>query len=697
MKIETHSMKSDYSRRQFVKSSALFVGAGMGFPLLRTFAADTNSPAALAGKTFDSGPPGNLKVEYHGKFAELPFGSVKPRGWIKSWLERQADGLTGHPENLAYPYDTCMYAGKVPPPPIKQPAEWWPYEQSGYFVDGATRLSRLIDNPRAKTIPQANLKYILENSSPSKLGESTWGWPCTVVGRALMAEYGATGNPNVAQALLAFFQGNHNLNSRDGYIFEEALYLYGLSDDPRLLEIAKRGYDRFFVSDPKSFSQIDKIRSEKPLREHGVTAAEQLKLLPLMFCYTGDKAALELANLAYRNVESESLMPDGGIVSSESMGTTAFNSLHETCDITDWSWSFGYMLMASGEAHWADRIEQATFNALPGAVTKDFKQVQYFSGPNLVLASSTACPRIAMTRMSYRAAHETPCCSGNVSRAMPNYVSRMWMRMNGGLAATLFGPSEITTEINGQTISIVQETDYPFRDTISFQVKTEKPLKFPLALRIPGWCGDASISVNGKVATLESKAGTFAIVDREFRDGDKIVLRLPMRVQLKDWFAGSAVSVERGPLVYALKIEEKRVEIQRDTDFIRRVLKQNNIQGFPAVEFYPQSEWRYGVDAAQKNAPEKFKVIESPMTENPFMAEHAPVRIEINLRALPQWAANWQSVVEPQPTDLKQSPKNPASLPGETEMHAVGASKTMTFLPYGATHLRLTTLPIIRA
>jgi len=368
-------VKNHYSRRQFVKNSALFVGAGMSFPLLRTFADDTNAPAALPEKAYDVALPGSLKVEYHGKFAELPFGSVTPRGWIKSWLQRQADGLTGHPENLAYPYDTCMYAGKIPPPPVKQAADWWPYEQSGYFVDGATRLNHLIDLPDSKKIPDASLKYILENSGPSKLGESTVGWPNSVVGRALMAEYGATGNHKVARVLQVFFQGNHGFVYRDGYIFEEALYLYGLSGDPSLLAIAKRGYDRYFVSDPRAFSQVDKIRGEKPLREHGVTAAEQLKLLPLVYCYTGDKEALELANLAYRKVESDSLMPDGGIVSQESMATTAFNSLHETCDLTDWSWSMGYMLMASGDAHWADRIEQMTFNALPGAVTKDFKQL----------------------------------------------------------------------------------------------------------------------------------------------------------------------------------------------------------------------------------------------------------------------------------------------------------------------------------
>ncbi len=157
-----------------------------------------------------SPPPGHLQVEYHGQFAELPVGSVTPRGWIKSWLQRQADGLTGHPENLAYPYDTCMYAGKIPPPPVKQPALWWPYEQSGYFVDGATRLNHLIDDPGAKKIPDASLKYILENSGPVETRRIHLGLALnTVVGRALMAEYGATGNPKVAQVLQEFFQGDH--------------------------------------------------------------------------------------------------------------------------------------------------------------------------------------------------------------------------------------------------------------------------------------------------------------------------------------------------------------------------------------------------------------------------------------------------------------------------------------------------------
>jgi hypothetical protein len=680
------------SRRDFIVTSAAAAG---GLLISRTSLGQVATTAP--GEMTDFAPPGEFKVKYYGEFSELPFGSVQPRGWIQGWLERQAKGLTGHPENLAYPYDTCMFAGKVAPPPVKHGELWWPYEQSGYFVDSAVRLALLVEDPAAQVLPAANIRYILTHSGPTHLGESTWGWPNTVVGRALMAEYSGTGNTAAAQVLMNYLLGSKIGPSRDGFVAEQAFYLYGLTGDTRLLDIARRCYNRFFITEPKSFSNEAKIKGTAPLKEHGVTAAEQLKLAPLMYSYTGDKEALELAKLAYEKVLAVSLMPDGGIVSSESIGPAVFNSLHETCDITDWSWSFGYMLMASGEGRFGDLIERATFNALPGVVTKDFKQVQYFSSANQVLATSTACPRIAMTRMSYRAGHETACCSGNVSRAMPNYVSRMWMRSETGLAAALYGPCEVHSKVNGQPISIVEETDYPFRDTVKFTVKLEKPTTFSLSLRIPQWCAAAAVVVNDQEIHGDAAAGTFAAVKREFHDGDVVMLRLPMTAAVQEWFGGKAATIHRGPLVYSLKVAEKRVEIQHDTDAIRRVLIGHNIEGFPAVEFYPESEWRFGMDAAMKNTPEKIQIKESPMTGNPFLAESIPVQLLVPVRQLSQWAADWKPVLDPPPADLKQNPKNPSNLPLAAELQSPGAVQMIEFVPYGSTHLRLTSLPMIGA
>ncbi len=679
------------TRRGFLAGSSL-AGAG----LLVTGSGLGQLIASVTGEATEFATPGEFKVQYFGRFSELPVGAVKARGWIEGWLGRQLDGLTGHPENMGYPYDTCMLAGKIPPPTVKHGADWWPYEQSSYFFDGSVRLGLLLDTPAAQKIPSDLMEYVLGHSGPEKIGESTWGWPNVVAGRALMAEYTGTGDPAAVELLRSYSLGARVGGGRDGFLAEEALYLYGLTGDERLRDIADASYDRYFFSDSKSFSHEGKIRGSAPLREHGVTAAEQLKLLPLMYSYTGNAGALELARLAYGKVLADSLMPDGGIVSSENMGTAAFDSLHETCDITDWSWSFGYMLMASGEGSWGDRIERATFNALPGAVTKDFKQLQYFSSANQVLASSTVCPRFAMTRMSYRAAHDTECCAGNVNRAMPNYVTRMWMRSEDGLAAVLYGPCEVNTKINGQAVRITETTDYPFRDTVTFKVKLARPQEFMLHLRIPEWCDGATIRVNGRASAVHAAAGTFAELKREFRDGDVIALRLPMKVAVEKWFEGSAAVIRRGPLVYSLKIDEKRVESVEESEAIQRVLRGNNVEGFPVVEFFPQSEWRYGLDAALEASLAKVQVKESPVPENPFLAESTPVRLTAPLRGFPGWAADWKPILEPAPDDLKQAPKNPADLPSDAELQSRGEVTRMTLVPYGATHLRVTTFPVIR-
>jgi hypothetical protein len=649
------------------------------------------SLAPFAIPTFASAPG-----KYFGAFSELPVGANKPQGWTRQWLQRQTQGLSGHPENMAYPYDTCMFAGVVPPRPDKHGEVWWPYEQSGYFFDAAARLNQLVDDPRIRQLHQAALDYILSHSTEMGYGASVWGWPNAVVGRGLLADYSATGDPKIPTLMEKYLLTHATTDDRNGVNAEEALYLYGITGDPKLLEYAQRVYTGY-TTDSRSFCTVDKIERPGPLRSHGVSAAEMLKILPLLYLYTGDAQALQLTQQAYEKVVADSLMPDGGIVSSEYLGTAAFNSQHETCDITDWSWSMGYCLMATGDAKWADIIERTIFNALPGAVTKDFKQAQYFSGANQVVCASNQSRGKSWTpRMSYRAAHDTPCCVGNVSRAMPNYVVRQWMKTpDDGLAAVLYGPSELKTTVKGQPVTVTQETDYPFRETITLRIRTSHPVYFPLHLRIPGWCSAARIAINGQSFRGKTDAGSFSVITRRFKDGDVIHLTLPMELLVEDWFQGQCAALVRGPLVFSLQIEEKRVEITKDTPQVEGVLHGNLIQGVPAVEFYPQSEWRYGIGSTLKSSGlQQIKVVESPMTEIPFLSGQSPVHLELPLHRLPGWQAHWSAeAVTRSNGDLVI--EDPALLPSPEEQQHAEAAVSRIMVPYGSTCLRLTTLPVV--
>jgi len=583
---------------------------------------------------------------------------------------------------------------------VKHGDIWWPYEQSGYFFDASARLNLLIDDARVRQLHQAGLDYILLNSSERGYGASTWHWPNAVIGRGLLADYSATHDSQQREAIAGLIRqavlAHPSVNSRDGINAEEALSLYAISGDPQLLAYADEAYKGYIGS--RSFCSAEKIDGPGHLREHGVTAAETLKILAMVYLYTGSSETLQLAGKAYDKIVGDSLMPDGGIVSSESMSTSVFNSLHESCDITDWSWSMGYFLMATGDVRWADLIERTIFNALPGAVTKDFKQAQYFSGVNQMLATSLSNHGpFSSTRMSYRAAHDTECCVGNINRAMPNYVIRQWMKTpDDGLAAILYGPCKLTTTVKSQPITITQQTDYPFRETISFKLQTARPVSFSLHLRIPAWCKEAHIRINGKSVPGPHPGGSFAILPRRFSNGDLIQLTLPMEVHLEEWFDGQSAVLVRGPLVYSLEIAEKRVEITKDSPRIEHALKGNLIQGFPAVEFYPGSEWRYGIDPALRSELGQVKVVETPMTENPFLPGHSPVHLELPLRRLPNWNPEWTAEPAPLPSGDLVAVKTPA-VPTPAELQGSEAATLKKMVPYGATHLRLTTLPLIDA
>ena len=156
----------------------------------------------------------------------------------------------------------------------------------------------------------------------------------------------------------------------------------------------------------------------------------------------------------------------------------------------------------------------------------------------------------------------------------------MWMRRGAGLAAIAYGPSRLETTIAGRRVVIVQETGYPFDGRISLRI-VEGGGKFPLYARVPAW------------SPVED-AGRFRTFDREWKAGDRIELEFPMPVTTSLW-AGDAVAVRRGPLLYALRPEsEERIVPRYRVPFEKRWIE-NGGGDFPRKEILPKSPWGYAL------------------------------------------------------------------------------------------------------
>lgn len=605
-----------------------------------------------------------MKPHYFGTFSELGIGQVTPRGWIRELLERQRDGLGRNHAVSGYPYDTRLWTTKIPSLNPKGKG-WWPYEQTGYLVDGLLRLGRLVGDDYLAKLGHKNIAYVLARPHPNgALGPRHIGptqWPNAVFFRAMMAEYSATRDPRILKAMQRHFRSlpKDFGHDRNVCLAEAMCWLYFQTGDRKTLEIAKRAYATFEAKRPRTCTV--NLVCDHAMDEHGVSFNEMVKIPVLLYLATGERAYLEPALHAYRKVDRYHMTASGLHSARERLESRSSRELHETCCVTDYTWSLGYLLMATGDADWADHIEKAVFNAGLGSITKDFKAHQYFSSPNQMIATSTSSWETFhhKSRCAYKPGHEVECCTGNVHRFLPNYASRMWMKTSdGGLAATLYGPCEVSHD----GIWIVESTNYPFSDEILFHVHVTKPRRFPLHLRIPKWCDASEILVNGRPLRAKPKPGSFEVIERTFSDGDLITLRLPAHITAHTW-PRRGLSLERGPLVFSLPVEST-------TRRSRVAPKQS--RELPAWEMTPKSAWNFGlpVEPAVKARLKRVKT-------NGFPWEVSPVEISVPARSIPNWKLPADGTVP----DLPERPK------------AAKARKRIRLIPYGATTLRVTVFP----
>ena len=188
-----------------------------------------------------------------------------------------------------------------------------------------------------------------------------------------------------------------------------------------------------------------------------------------------------------------------------------------------------------------------------------------------------------------------PCCTCNMHQAWPKFTQHLWMASaDDGLAALAYAPSSVTAKVGsqGDEVHVQEVTSYPFEDEIRFKFSMKKSVKFPFHLRIPGWCDGAVIRINGN-AYDGSATGHTAIINRKWKDGDEVVLKLPMKLTASRWHENS-VAFQRGPLLYALGLGE-RWEDRGDYQ-----------------EVFPTSPWNYALLEDQVNEiSENFKIEDS--------------------------------------------------------------------------------------
>jgi DUF1680 family protein len=662
-------------RRQFIRMAAM-----------------SSAMLMIAERRLGATPPAPKPVSY-AALQTLPPGAVQPEGWLRGYMEKQIAQLGSKLPEVSWPFTESYWKGE------ERAESWWPWEQMAYWIDGATRLAIVMKDEVLLSRIQATIDFTLTHAAPDgylgpKFFEDPKGdyhrWPQTVFFRSLMATSDAKAERG--QHIVEAIQKHYLLDpadyaepNRNVTNIELMLWCYEQSGDKRLLALAEvtwRKYMENVAADPGhgDLSWL-RVSEDTPIDSHGVTYAETDKLPAILYNYTGKDEYLKFALAAQRRIFDYHMLIDGAPSTSEWYRTKTSLDSHETCDIVDHTWSWGYLLMATGDGIWADRIERACFNAGPGAIKNDWKALQYFSCPNQFLATLDSNHNVedfGGRLMAYQPnpGQRTACCGGNVHRLMPNYVIRMWMRsQDGGLIAALYGPSKLNTFIGPDRVpvEIVQTTSYPFDEEITFLFNGAQAVTFPFSLRIPAWCTEPHLAVNGVPMPAPIARNGFVTLHRRFTPGDTVVLMLPMKLAVSHWPQGG-MGIEHGPLVYSLPIAENWTAV---------VEPKYTTPEFPSLIVTAASPWNYGIALSSDELGDQIKIQRQSMTQDPW--SNPPISLLVPARKIEGW-------------ELVNNPNNPTQkfTPPLPDLNTSKASKTIetiSLVPYGSTQLRVTIFP----
>ncbi|MEO6964552.1 MAG: beta-L-arabinofuranosidase domain-containing protein [Acidobacteriaceae bacterium] len=616
-------------------------------------------------------------------FYPLPLGSIKPAGWLRSQLEIQAKGLSGH-LGETWP-DAGPNSGW-----LGGTGESW--ERGPYYMDGLVPLAYLLDDTRLKTIAQRFMDWTLDNAQPDGMfgpkSNDDW-WPRMVMLKALAQYQEATGDARVIPVMARYFAyqlkalPSRPLRDWGRYRWQDealsAIWLYNRTGNPELLELVKlmhqQGYDwqaQFLDfkytqrTTPQSIGLTPTSHlTDAGMQTHGVNNAMAIKMSPVWSLISGSDDDRRAVLRLIADLDRYHGLPNGVFSADEHLAGRNPSQGTELCTVVEIMFSLEQSLAILGDPALGDRLERVAFNALPGAFTDDMWAHQYNQEPNQIIVGRHTKPWTTDGPESnlYGLDPNFGCCTANYHQGWPKFASSLFMlSSDDGLVVTAYAPCEVRTNIRNTAVHVVEESNYPFRGTVSLTVNPESPVFFPLLLRIPAWAAGGRLSVNGKPEQAP-RPGTFARVERVWKRGDLIEIEFPLAPRASRWYNGS-IALERGPLVFSYGIGEDWLKL-RD-------------RGLTADwQVYPTTQWNYALSLSPENAGQELSVTESTVGDEPFTAKGAPVKLHAKARKLPTWLG-----VDGMADPVPQSPVS-SDQPEEP----------LTLIPYAAAKLRITAFP----
>ena len=421
----------------------------------------------------------------------------------------------------------------------------------------------------------------------------------TVFGPAPDQLRGYPGHPEVELALLRLHEttGEPRYRSLAQYFIEQRGTWPHFYD----IEYERRGRTSFWDNHGRDWMVRDKAYSQAhlPIVEqtaatgHAVRFAYLLTGVAHLARLSGDEAKREACLRLWDDMAQRQMYVTGGI-GAQGWGesfTSAYDLPNDSA-YTESCASIGLMMFASrmlqmeGDGRYADAMERALYNTVLAGMSLDgtrFFYVNPLETVPRVMPGSHVYDHVKPVRQRWFAC---ACCPPNIARLLASIGRYVYTQRDDALYVNLYLGSEAEFERNGAHFKLRQRGDYPWDGRIELDVLADAPFATTLALRLPEWCAQPQLQVNGEAVQIDADKG-YARLTRRWHPGDCIVLELPMPVRRVSAHpslrqAAGKVALQRGPLVYCLEQVDNGPDLHQlvlPADAVFRVLPGEGVLG----------------------------------------------------------------------------------------------------------------------
>lgn len=536
----------------------------------------------------------------------LKLTQIKPLGWLYNQLQEDVlHGFVGHLDALVPDliveddiYGKDRLSKKVKSKDVGAIAQdqdwevqylWWNSETQSNWYDGLIRHAYLVQDAATIKRVEAYVERIISTQdADGYLGiydqelrynfdsENGELWAQATLLRSLIAVQEATTSEGILdviqRAVMTTMQAypiHHStpFKAKDSYAglchglcFVDVLeWLYEQTNDTQYIEYAVWLYEDYSNHElSESDIQVNNLLDKNKLfNGHSVHTYEHLRAL-LIAAYYDQNPTYSQALQNYQKKLSKCICPSGAPIGDEWIYEhIADPSMHgyEYCSLHELLHSYVSYIKKTKNMVYADAVEQLLLNAAQGARSQDNASIAYLKSDNSYAMEGhfqfhQDWIDTKQTRYRYSPTHQDAavCCVPNAGRIYPYYIQHMWMYDNMTLYALLYGPNQMTWELDGTQITITTDTKYPYDDQITFHIKVDKPISFMLGLRIPTWW--ESYHINMESYQQEQ----IAYIKKTWNDANTIQLTFKNKLQVKQDLQ-SDTYLMYGPFVMAYPMQ----------------------------------------------------------------------------------------------------------------------------------------------